>query len=357
MFPVYGFGAKIGGIVRHIFQVGSESEVAGTQGVLDAYKGVFSSGLIMSGPTVFDEVIQHSAKKARFKQEEARQIGKQAYTVLVLLTDGAVTDVNACSKALVEASDAPLSVVIIGVGNADFSSMQFLDNLQVGRDICQFVEFRNHEQDKRTLTAATLNEIPEQLVGYFQSNGIDPAPKIERGGSIILDNSKAFIEDVSYEEEIAVSLDVDDNGEVMVVSGGIYDQTHYSMNAPFATSSSANVHTPTSTTYITPTAPTQQYHAQNFYVPPPGKVGNVPNQFASAPPPYQGGGYNVTKPAAPVAVAQAYPVQPQNTFPVQVPSGVVPGQQLQIQNPFNGQIMIVTVPHGVPSGGTFNVQY
>lgn len=64
MFPVWGFGAKYGGVVRHLFQCGPMAEVHGAEGVLNAYRQVFKSGLIMSGPTVFTEVLQTAATHA-----------------------------------------------------------------------------------------------------------------------------------------------------------------------------------------------------------------------------------------------------------------------------------------------------
>lgn len=63
-FPVFGFGAKYGGIVRHFFQCGPTPEANGVAGMLDAYHAVFKSGLIMSGPTVFTKVIQTAAARA-----------------------------------------------------------------------------------------------------------------------------------------------------------------------------------------------------------------------------------------------------------------------------------------------------
>ena len=67
-FPVWGFGAKYEGTVRHIFQVGSQSEADGVGNIIEAYRGVFRTGLIMSGPTVFTEVIQAAAVKSRSQQ-------------------------------------------------------------------------------------------------------------------------------------------------------------------------------------------------------------------------------------------------------------------------------------------------
>jgi hypothetical protein len=65
---VWGFGAKYGGETRHLFQCGSGEKVQGVEGILEAYKSVFSSDLTMSGPTVFDQVIKAAASRARKHQ-------------------------------------------------------------------------------------------------------------------------------------------------------------------------------------------------------------------------------------------------------------------------------------------------
>jgi hypothetical protein len=64
-FPVWGFGAKYSNVVRHCFQCGSEVEVEGVQGIMDAYRGVFRTPLTMSYPTKFLEVIQTASSYAR----------------------------------------------------------------------------------------------------------------------------------------------------------------------------------------------------------------------------------------------------------------------------------------------------
>ena len=213
MYPVVGFGAKYGGVVRHCFRCGNSEEVHGVQGVLDAYHQVFSSGLIMSGPTVFTEVIRTAAARAKSAQEAARAEGQQAYTILLILTDGAVSDVNATAAALNQASDSPLSIVIVGVGSADFGAMRFLDDsARPGkRDIAQFVEFRKHSENSVALTSETLHEIPDQLVGYFQSHGIAPLPPLHRTDSMMSIGSE--------EEEIDLTLDIGED-EIVVKGGG-----------------------------------------------------------------------------------------------------------------------------------------
>jgi len=70
----------------------------------------------------------------------------------LILTDGAITDFNETKHELVGASHLPMSVIIVGIGNADFSAMDELDAdgtflkspIDGGtavRDIVQFVPF------------------------------------------------------------------------------------------------------------------------------------------------------------------------------------------------------------------------
>lgn len=64
--------------------------------------------------------------------------------------------------------------------------------------------------------------------------------------------------------------------------------------------------------------------------------------------------YTPTQQYSPVVAAQPYQPQP-TTFQVQLPTGIVAGQQIQIQHPTTGQKLIIKVPKGVPVGGVFNV--
>jgi hypothetical protein len=86
----------------------------------------------------------------------------------------------------VEASSLPMSIIIIGVGNADFSKMEDLDSdtnmikdqygKKASRDIVQFVEFNKYANDITYLSEDVLREVPKQLVSYMTNNGIVPAP-------------------------------------------------------------------------------------------------------------------------------------------------------------------------------------
>ena len=44
-----------------------------------------------------------------------------------MLTDGAISDMNNTKLAIIEASRLPMSIIIVGVGNANFDAMNELD--------------------------------------------------------------------------------------------------------------------------------------------------------------------------------------------------------------------------------------
>eukprot|EP00934_Nitzschia_sp_Nitz4_P007889 Nitzschia sp. Nitz4//scaffold77_size91520//51907//54384//NITZ4_004894-RA/size91520-augustus-gene-0.74-mRNA-1//-1//CDS//3329558003//7879//frame0 len=307
MFPMLGFGAKYGGVIQHCFQIGGAPELRGIDGMLQGYRGVFRTGLTMSGPTVFAEVIQYAAAQARSKQEANASVGEQSYTILLILTDGAVSDIELTKTAIRNASSAPLSIVIVGIGNADFSAMQFLDDFQSSeggsRDIVQFVEFNKHKHDKQALTRETLDEIPEQLVGFFKSRNIMPLPPTS--GSKL----NIVAEDYNAEEDIDLAMSFHDDGNIHLTNP---NQAQWDG---------------------------QTYGTASFYSKP------------SAPPAYApsnggGGGAYVTAQAVPAPMF----------VNIQAPSNAYPGMQLQVQNPQTGQYNVVTIPPGVAPGSMFAVQ-
>ena len=86
---------------------------------------------------------------------------------------------------IVDCSTLPTSIIIVGVGNADFSLMEELDGdgglltdrkgRRCHRDIVQFVRF-NESVQKGDLAEQVLKEIPEQLCSYMEQKGFKPVP-------------------------------------------------------------------------------------------------------------------------------------------------------------------------------------
>lgn len=75
-------------------------------------------------------------------------------------------------------------MIIVGVGNADFTAMDQLDaddaplvSSKYGKqvaDIVQFVPFREFAHNPMLLAKETLQEVPGQLLSYFRTQGIVP---------------------------------------------------------------------------------------------------------------------------------------------------------------------------------------
>lgn len=186
MFPVYGFGARIPPDfkVSHDFAINfneDNPECAGIQGVVQAYQNCLPK-LQLYGPTNIAPIIQKVAKSA---SEETNTKEASQYFILLILTDGVITDMADTREAIVHASHLPMSVIIVGVGNADFSDMQMLDGDDgilrspkgepVLRDIVQFVPFRNFKHaSPAALAKSVLAEVPNQVVDYYNGKGIKP---------------------------------------------------------------------------------------------------------------------------------------------------------------------------------------
>ena len=49
------------------------------------------------------------------------------YHILLILTDGAIHDMRETKDLIVECSEYPLSIIIVGIGDANFDNMVELD--------------------------------------------------------------------------------------------------------------------------------------------------------------------------------------------------------------------------------------
>lgn len=134
------------------------------------------------GPCNFAPVINNTIAIAKQHQD-----GKHYY-VLLIITDGIGCDLKPTIHAIVDASKLPISIIIVGVGDADFDDMNELDSddkiLSVDgryaeRDIVQFVPLNDFltgqvVRSQAELAREVLYEIPEQITGYMRSRGFKP---------------------------------------------------------------------------------------------------------------------------------------------------------------------------------------
>ncbi|KAM7390762.1 hypothetical protein PAMA_008788 [Pampus argenteus] len=179
MFPVLGFGAQIPPTwqVSHEFPINfdpSNPFCEGIEGVVTAYQQCLPK-VKLYGPTNFSPVINHVA---HFGMQAMQQETASQYFVLLIITDGVITDMDETRRAIVNASRLPMSIIIVGVGAADFSAMEFLDGDDgilrsatgeaAMRDIVQFVPFRQFQNaGTAALAQSVLAELPDQVASFF----------------------------------------------------------------------------------------------------------------------------------------------------------------------------------------------
>ena len=181
LIPVYGFGGIPEGKkkdVSHCFNINfneNDANIKEVKNVIDFYKESLKK-VKFSGPTCFCPVIKKVIGK--INEDLKNNPLENHYYFLMILTDGKIYDMDDTIDAIVEGSKLPLSIVIIGIGNDDFSGMEELDgdekplidsNGEIRkRDIVQFVkfsEFKGH--DGTDLAEEVLREIPRQIEEYY----------------------------------------------------------------------------------------------------------------------------------------------------------------------------------------------
>uniref|UniRef100_A0A1I8B0W0 C2 domain-containing protein n=1 Tax=Meloidogyne hapla TaxID=6305 RepID=A0A1I8B0W0_MELHA len=195
LFNAYGFGARIPSVddkVHYNFPLNLETNdprCKGVDGVLEAYS-IAQSKVELSGPTDFTPTIRLAARRAASLPENGCK-----YCVLLIITDGAITDFEQTKEEIIKASSLPLSIIVVGVGYDTFDEMKVLDSdnrllcshkKYAKRDIVQFVQIRKFLPPHRTMTELELAqakaklakevlfEVPGQLIGYMKSKGISP---------------------------------------------------------------------------------------------------------------------------------------------------------------------------------------
>ena len=104
--------------------------------------------------------------------------------VLLIITDGCINDIDLTTECIVQGADYPLSILIVGVGNANFADMEYLDGnekrlsyrgKEASRDIVKFVSLSSlSRKTDREVAKTLLEEIPRQVEEYMEAQGITP---------------------------------------------------------------------------------------------------------------------------------------------------------------------------------------
>ena len=191
-FPVFGFGFNFidpylnnfdGKYTDFNYPINCDIEnpaIKYIDGVLMEYRN-FITKIHLSGPTYFSPMINDLIFEVEKEIDEGKLLN---YHIIMILTDGMIDDMNETKDSLVAASFLPISVIIIGIGNGDFTKMDVLDadviplydstGRKADRDLVQFVPYNQFKDNPQLLAEQVLEEIPRQVVEYFQHKGIQP---------------------------------------------------------------------------------------------------------------------------------------------------------------------------------------
>eukprot|EP00980_Cylindrotheca_fusiformis_P018371 scaffold6032_cov100-Cylindrotheca_fusiformis.AAC.2 len=183
---VWSFGAKINGKVNDLHLMGDN--LVTSKELLDSYDGfVTKNPKFALGERARLKPLLEAATFRTIKACKTRQ----CYTLLTVFTAGDFVDLQESVDLLCRAAeDAPLSLLIIGVGNRDFSDIEKLcgqdfktrlrdsRGIPIAREIVSFVSFKQFGGDADGVVTEVLKGIPEQFVTYFVTNGIKPRPPV-----------------------------------------------------------------------------------------------------------------------------------------------------------------------------------
>ena len=170
LIPVYGFGDRETGD-RKVFNINSEQQPCrGIQEAIAMYKKTVPT-LVLSGPTSFVPLVKESIEIVKRTKQ---------YHILVIICDGQVTDVDANRAVIEEASNYPLSIICVGVGDGPFGIMERFDNVvkKAKFDNFNFVDYYKTcehfvENPDVSFACVALHEIPEQFAYIKQLGYLD----------------------------------------------------------------------------------------------------------------------------------------------------------------------------------------
>ncbi|XP_061365713.1 E3 ubiquitin-protein ligase RGLG5 [Gastrolobium bilobum] len=243
LIPCFGFG-DASTHDQDVFSFHSDERFcSGFEEVLSRYRDIVP-GLRLAGPTSFAPIIEMA-------MTIVEQSGGQ-YHVLLIIADGQVTrsvdtqygqlspQEQKTIDAIVKASEYPLSIVLVGVGDGPWDMMrEFDDNIPARAfDNFQFVNFteimtRSVDSSRREteFALAALMEIPSQykatidhgILGARRGHSPDrvplPPPNYDRASS----SSSTSFRSNSFQQRTSTYAGIDNGANTEPSSGGLYD--------------------------------------------------------------------------------------------------------------------------------------
>ncbi|KJH47590.1 Copine [Dictyocaulus viviparus] len=186
LFSAFGMGAKIPPTFQESYEFhlnfNVDATCRGLDGVIEAYRK--AQGVVIPSKTSkFAPVVSYATRMSYRSGFRGLH-----YHVLTIFSRGTPTDLKELSAALASASDAPLSVIIVGIGNGDFSQLLKLSlKRKEGTRAClQFIAMddildvdSSPSENRSRLAQKALCLIPQQMTDFMHSANIAAKPPIQ----------------------------------------------------------------------------------------------------------------------------------------------------------------------------------
>ena len=180
LIPAFGFGDKETKDHSVFSLKDKDRPCKGLEDVLDTYNSVVQR-VSLSGPTSFAPIIDKAVEIVK---------AENSYHILVVIADGQVVEAqdDDTRDSIVNASNYPLSIVVVGVGDGPWDVMHEYDEYLPRRrfDNFQFIEFRqvtdNAKYPDTAFALHALMEIPDQYIAIRRLRLIPESDRENKNG-------------------------------------------------------------------------------------------------------------------------------------------------------------------------------
>ena len=175
LVPLYGMGGKkeASQEISHCFPLSPNIKLNGVKSLINTYKESLKN--VIQGDTLnLLEIINESLTNIKAEIDE----GINKYYIILLLVSGQCNDIKEMKDILVKASEYPVSIFIVGLGNDKYEDIAVINNEEyaiinsngdkIKRDIIQFIPIEKTNGDIYEIVKEMLSEIPRQVEEYYE---------------------------------------------------------------------------------------------------------------------------------------------------------------------------------------------
>ena len=179
-FPVFGFGAFIDLKSNDCFNINFQIDpnINTIEKVIEEYHKCINK-IEFSGPTNVFPILNRFVNKIK----NDKIINN--YNIFLLLTDGLIDDMNNAIDILIESSNYPISVIIVGIGDENFDQMEFFNqdsfpmisrkNIKRIRCSVKFLNFSKFNNNENLLCQSIMEFLYNDIIEYYNIKNISPS--------------------------------------------------------------------------------------------------------------------------------------------------------------------------------------